>query len=513
MNATEARSQAQRTQMTLEESLQRLEQLERELKAVKQDNKRLKAENERLKQRLAQYEPEPGASSDQPKGSPAVDYSVGGEERRRKKKRKRKPSPGRRPTAEKFAEAEIFQDIFPDGVSAEQARLVRERAVWRVIDSRLTLVGYRIFAGPDGKEPPIPGVPPRCEFGIEVLVTLGQLKYVIGLSLDKACQVMQFFWQRPLSKSQADALLRQLARHWESQFETLCDLLAHAAVVGMDETGWKEAARGLSAWVFFSPLHQVHLFGCRKDGATLETILPKDVFCGVGVSDNAAIYGSFTSAQKCWAHLLRKAIRLTRLYPENELYQSFLDSLLGLYYDAKRAAADGRLGEAGRRRKIDQFDERLVALVGGHIDQDTKGLSPHERAFVNLCRELFELGLNCELFTFVLHPEAPGTNNESERELRDTAADREAGRNTRTPAGSRRRTIIVSVLKSLRRNLETFTLSAVLTEVTRWMTEGTSLFQKQWKALVEQRSETAGTSMDHESASPSRLDHLFGAAR
>jgi hypothetical protein len=48
--------------------------------------------------------------------------------------------------------------------------IVRERAIWRIEDGKAVRVGYRIFAGPDGKEPRIPGVTPRCEYGIEILV-------------------------------------------------------------------------------------------------------------------------------------------------------------------------------------------------------------------------------------------------------------------------------------------------------------------------------------------------------
>ena len=43
--------------------------------------------------------------------------------------------------------------------------------------------------------------------------------------------------------------------------------------------------------------------------------------------------------------------------------------------------------------------------------------------------------------------------------------------------------MIVSVLESLRVNLETFNLATVLQEVGRWMTEGISLFQQQWQTL------------------------------
>ena len=52
---------------------------------------------------------------------------------------------------------------------------------------------------------------PRCEYGIEILVVLAFLVYSIGISLDKARAVLGFFCQLPLSRSQADALRRQLA--------------------------------------------------------------------------------------------------------------------------------------------------------------------------------------------------------------------------------------------------------------------------------------------------------------
>ena len=187
-------------------------------------------------------------------------------------------------------------------------------AVWRLENGRAVLVGYRIFAGPDGKEPRLPGVTPRCEYGIEILVVLAFLVYIIGISLDKACAVLAFFCPLPLAKSQADALLRQLAQHGDVEFDLLCNLIAHAAVVYMDETGWKIGSETCSLWAFASQLPCVFLFGCRKDDATLDQMLPPDVFDGIGVSDDAAVYqGRFAQAQKCWAHLLRKAIKLALL--------------------------------------------------------------------------------------------------------------------------------------------------------------------------------------------------------
>jgi transposase len=470
----------------------RLAELEGDNQRLRADNRRLQSKVRRLTERLAQYEPEvrhevtlheAGSATPSPSG-----YGLEGETKRRqrRKRRRKKKSPGRRPTEVKFTDAHRYQNIYPHGVRHGACTLARERAVWRLEDGRAVLVGYCIFAGPDGKEPRIPGVTPRCEYGIEILVVLAFLVYIIGISLDKGCLVLAFFCQLVLSKSQADALLRQLARHWEEEFETLCDLIAYAAVVYMDETGWKVGSAGCSLWAFASALQRVFLFGCRKDDDTLDQMLPPDVFDGIGVSDDAAVYrGRFTQAQKCWAHLLRKAIKLALLYPRKQKYQRFLDRLLELYAAAKRAAGDGRLAEAGRKLRVAELEGRLCDLCRPYWRQTTPEMTAHERDFTNLVNELVRLVLAEELFTFVLEPAVEPTNNGVERQLRSPAQDRKAGRTSKTAAGAHRRSVIVSVLESLRANLEKFNLPSVLEEVGRWMKEGISMFARQWQAMQD----------------------------
>jgi uncharacterized coiled-coil protein SlyX len=454
--------------------------------------KRLQAEVDRLTQRLAQYEPgvlQEGRSASFQTPSSSSRYSLEAEEQRRRKKERRRrrkhKSPGRRLNRVKFADAHRQENVYPPHTPHNQCQLVRERAVWRLEGGRAVLVGYRVFRGPRGPEPRIPGVTARCEYGLELLVVLAFLVYAIGISLDKACAVLQFFCGLPLRKSQADALLRQLARHWEPEFETLCALVAHAAVVYMDETGWKIGQEGCSLWVFASALQRVFLFGCHKDAKTLDTMLPEDVFEGVGVSDDAAVYQRrFSWAQKCWAHLLRKAIRLALLYPRKKSYQRFLDRLLALYYDAKRAAADGRLGTKGREQRVAEFEVRLGNLCRPYWRQTTPEMPPQERDFANLANELTERMFDEELFTFVLRPDVEATNNLAERLQRSPAQDRDAGRTSKTAAGARRRSVITSVLESLRVNLPQFTLQSVLDEATRWMKQGISLFQQQLQLIA-----------------------------
>ena len=487
-----------------------VEIIERQHKASQRLATRLQGQIRILEQRLAQYEPnktadptaKPTAANqpDQPDpNQPGVpdctDYSLDSEEKRRGHRKKSKKSPGRTPTIVKVAQAEVFENIYPEGVDPSECRLARERAVWRILDNKARLVAYRIYMGPDGKEPRIPGVLPYSEYGIEVSVTLAFLIYQIGISFEKACVVMGFFTQLDLDKSQADSLLNQLAKHWETDFACLCSLIAHAAVVYMDETGWKVNNQSCSLWMFATETLRVFLFGCHKDQATLDAMLPPDVFEGIGVSDNAAVYSKFQQAQKCWAHLLRKAIRLALLYPNNERYQKFLDELLSIYYDAKRAAKDGRLGDFGRAKRENELSERVGKLLDSHDTTKTETMLPHENDFVNLVLELKGLSEVKELFTFVLHPEVEATNNLSERTIRGSVQDRKAGRTNKSGAGAHRRSVIVSILESLKVSLPAFGFSSVVSEVVRWMKEGISTFAKQWEAIQQKLGgETASAS-------------------
>ena len=480
LDFAQIRSDARSGKLSVEQLLDIIEKLQQTIQ-------RLEADKCRLTQRLAQYEPQvayEAASAASNYQASNASYSVDAEEQRRRGRRRRKKSPGRTPTELKFAEAEHLKDIYPENVRRADCHLVRERAVWRLLDGKAVRVGYRIFAGPDGKEPRISGVTPRCEYGIEILVVLAFLVYLIGMSLDKACTVLGFFCQLPLAKSQADALLRQLATHWEDEFDILCALIAQAAVVYMDETGWKVGTEKCSLWAFASPLHRVFLFGCHKDDATLDAMLPPDLFDGIGVSDDAGVYQNrFRQAQKCWAHLLRKAIKLALLYPSNSKYQRFLDELLAIYRAGKRSVADGRLGEAGRKRRVAELEGWLCALLQPHTRGTTSEMPPHECDFTNLVNELGRLVMAEELFTFVLEPEVEATNNLSERNLRNPVQDRKAGRTNKTAKGAHHRSVIVSVLQSLRANLENFSLTTVLVEIGRWMNEGVSLFAEQWRAM------------------------------
>jgi transposase len=343
-------------------------------------------------------------------------------------------------------------------------------------------VAYRVYRGPGNRYGQIPGVLGRSEFALEIVVAIAFQVYVVGLSFDKVCLLLHFFQDLPLSKGQADALLHQLARHWHKEFDVLCTLLANSLVVPADETSWSIN----SVWAFLSEKTRLLLFGMHKDAATLAAVLDPATFEGIVISDDAAVYASFTRAQKCWAHLLRKAIKLTLQEPHNADYRRFADQLLAIYREACRVQGDGRPGDAGRARKVAALDERLFELCSPVWLADLPVLEGPANDYRLLANEVMRLLLAEELFAFVTAAavEQPngesqpvgGTNNEAERTLRDAALARKTGRTSKTLRGARRQTIVSSVLESLRLYLARFTLAAVIREVRGWLARGRSCF-------------------------------------
>jgi len=417
-------------------------------------------------------------------------FSLRAEEKRQeargkfKRPKKRSGRRGRVPTVEKIKLAERTEKCFPAGVAETDCWLSHTRVVWRLERGQAVLVAYEIHRAPDGRYGKILGVPDRGEFALEILIAISFQVHQVGLSFDKACQVIGFFTNLSLRKSQVDSLLTRLARHWQGEFERLCTLLANSAIVHADETSWSFN----SVWALLGENARVLLFDVHKDAATLEKLLDPATFAGILASDDAAVYGNFTRAQKCWAHLLRKAIKLTLVAPDNSEYRRITDLLLEIYREACRIQRDGRLSDAGRAAKVVSLENQIVGLCGPMCRANFKKLDGPDDDYRLLLTELMKLMLAKELFTFVVA--APittplgqvipvaGTNNEAERTLRNPAQARVTGRTTKTLAGARRRTVIVSVLESLRCYLPSFTLQSVIAEVDQWTRTGASCFAR-----------------------------------
>jgi transposase len=493
------RQEVQEGRIGVERLLDLIASLQRQLQATQQQfqatQQQLEATLQELqaaKQRIDELEkkqgiPPPSARLDQA-------FSMRAEEQRqqargKKPKGKRKGRLGRLRTEDKIALAERRESVFPEGIPATECYLSHTRPVWRLEHGRAVLIAYDIYRGGHGQYGQIPGVLGRSEFGLEIVTQIAYLVYIVGLSFDKVCLLLQFFQNLKLKKGQVDVLLYRLSRHWECQFEVLCTLLANSLVVHADETSWSLN----SVWAFLADKARVLLFGVHKDAETLQKLLDPETFAGIVISDDAAVYENFSAAQKCWAHLIRKAIKLTLQDARNTNYRNLADRLLEIYRAACRIQRDQRFSEAGRAAKVAALDDAIFELCGTVAFAEPSELSVLDNDHRLLVAEVFRLMIAKQLFTFVTagpieQPNgntAPvaGTNNEAERSLRNVAQARKTGRTNKTLNGARRQSILTSVLESLRVYLPVFTLDNVVAELQHWAATGCSCFERLLKKL------------------------------
>src|ERR1700678_854140 len=364
-------------------------------------------------QRIAEFEKKvrpPAASAttkvDQPFSMRAEEKRQQARHNKKKLKLSKKGRRGRLSSSDKIKLAEVTEPCYPEGVPEKDCKLSHTRPVWRLKEGRAILFAYQIYRGPGNRYGKIPGVLGRSEFGMEIVLEIAYFVYIVGLSFEKVCLALKFLQNLSLGKTQADTLLQRLAKHWQNEFEVLCTLLANSLVVHTDETSWSIN----SVWAFLSEKARVLFFGVHKDADTLKEILNPQTFAGLVISDDAAVYANFTQAQKCWAHLLRKAIKLTLQAADNPKYRQFTDRLLEIYRKAVRTQRDGRLSESGLARKAAVLEEELMALCAPVWNLELppqEGVAGDYRLLVN---EVMRLTLEEQLFTFVTTPAATQPN-------------------------------------------------------------------------------------------------------
>src|SRR4051812_28481387 len=160
---------------------------------------------EELKKTGANPPPPAGGSS----GKLEQPFSMRAEEKRQRQRGKsdkhtlsRNGRRGRLSTADKLKRAERTEKCFPEGVPYEECRWSHARPVWRLENGRATLIAYEIYRGPNNQYGKIPGVLDRGEFGLEVIVQIAYMVYLVGLSFDKVCLLLQFLQNLHLKKSQ-----------------------------------------------------------------------------------------------------------------------------------------------------------------------------------------------------------------------------------------------------------------------------------------------------------------------
>lgn len=458
--------------------LQELKRLRERIEELESKNRALSAENEDLKKLLHEQGALKGAKKPEFKEDYSVEKSKG-----KGKSARGKQATGRKPQDEKQDQVSRHLNLYEIGVTKKDCIEQGQQFAWRFIDGRAAYVCYHLYGLPGTKNLPlVPGVRNRrSEYGIEILLTVSFLHYWIGISLDHVCRVIEFFTGLSLPKSQANSLLAQLSQDWEQEYDPIAELLSYQMVIYIDETGWKVGKKACYTWAFSTVQHVLFRCGVSRSKSEAQAVLCER-FAGIGVTDDYGAYKSlFTQHQLCWAHLLRKAIKLMLQNPTELVYREFLDDLYDLYQRSVRWQKDQRLS-VGRPQKVEDLKALILELCSRSGEVLHAEMPLHEQTLIRLQNELVR-GIDA-LFVFVAHPEVEPTHNRSERNVRREAEVRKGGRTSKSESGAKRRGIMMTVLATLDTRFEQFTLDHLVDEMKRWAEVGFSTFQAELTKIV-----------------------------
>jgi transposase len=272
------------------------------------------------------------------------------------------------------------------------------------------------------------GVPLR-PFGPRLTAVVALLSGRYRLSRREVQQLLADLWDIRLS-------LGAVTSQEQAQSAALAPVVAEvrtavqqAALVNVDETGWRQEQRRAWLWTAVTPSLTIFLIDRSRGGAALEALVGEQ-FAGIVGSDRWSVYKRFPAERRalCWAHLKRDFQALVDRGGEAEPIGRWglaeIARLFGLWHRL-------RAGEVSRKevpRQLVPIQARMGRLLW-------RGEENSDRKAAALCRELNKWWE--ALWTFARVEGVEPTNNVAERALRPGVLWRKGSFGSDSEAGSR----------------------------------------------------------------------------
>jgi transposase len=427
--------------------LEQLATLQRENAVLDGENAALRVENAALQERVRELEARLGqnsANSSRPPSSDPPQAAV--RPKATPSGRKRGGQPGHRGACRGLLAAEQVDELvevvtercrhcgqpFPQTTARGRGRAWRHQVVellplavrvteYRMVVRRCPSCGKRTRAD-------LPCGIPQRPFGTRLTAVIALLSGRYRLSRREVRQLLHDLWQVRLS-------LGAVVRQEQAESAALAPVVEEAqaavqqaAVVNMDETGWRQEQKRAWLWTAVTAELAVFRIDRRRGGSALEALLGAG-FAGVVGSDRWSAYSRFPAERRalCWAHLKRDFQGLVDRGGEAEPIGRW-----GL-------AETGRLFALWHRFRAqevsrEQLLRRLIPLRARMGRLLRHGQDSQDKKAAALCRELSKWWR--ALWTFARVEGVEPTNNGAERALRPAVLWRRGSFGSDSTAGS-----------------------------------------------------------------------------
>lgn len=247
----------------------------------------------------------------------------------------------------------------------------------------------------------------------------------------------------PVAVGSVDAICQRASYALADPYARLREQVKDAAVVCVDETGWRQAGEKRTLWGVFTERHAALAIAADRHERELPELIGAE-FAGIVSSDRWWAYDQLDPARRqvCWAHLLRDFRRHSEgLAHQQRFGEAGLEVCRELF-----AAWDRFCDHGDRDRLTDEIathKRRLQRLLEHAATKNAK--NRYIRTFARNLQKLWPA-----LWTFTEADGVEPTNNRAERGLRGAVIYRKISLGSQSDAGARFAERMLSVSQTCR---------------------------------------------------------------
>jgi transposase len=302
----------------------------------------------------------------------------------------------------------------------------------------------------------LPAEVPRGAFGPRLQAAVTTLAIRNRVSRRDSAELMRELFGVELATGSVDAIVQRVGETLAEPHARLAEQIRSAAVVNIDETGWRTAGERRTLWGALSAQTAVFRIAAGRHQCEVKALLGEG-FAGIVCSDRWRAYDYLDTEQRqlCRAHLVRDFTAHSEgLAAQKRFGEAGLAITARLFaaWDAYRHHGD----RARLREQIAPLQAELKTLLERAARKSTK--TKYHRVFANNLLKRWPA-----LWTFTAVDRVEPTNNHAERGLRGAVIHRKLSLGSQSDHGER--TIERLLSASVTCRLQRRSLFAYLTDV------------------------------------------------
>jgi transposase len=277
-----------------------------------------------------------------------------------------------------------------------------------------------------------PGVLPKALYGNQITAQMAVMHYFHGIPMGRICEMTG------INLGSLVDMFHRLSGYFAPVMEILKQQYRLSPAKHADETGWRNDGQSGYAWLFCTPETSLFSFQNTRSASVPRSIFGDKKLPGVLVVDRYNAYNKApVEIQYCYAHLLRDVEKLEKDFPEAEEVKSFVSLLAPLLSQAMHLRTQP-LSDEQYYRQAKQIQNKIMEV----------NKSPAQHLAIRAMQDLFNINEH-RLYHWVQDRRVPPDNNLAERDLRPTVIARKVSFGSSSDAGSKTRSVLMSVLHTL----------------------------------------------------------------